>query len=165
MFNPFINCTNFIDSKFFKKVPVISYPNINLFKEDILRDNKGKTGIYMLTNLITYEFYIGSAINLSDKFNGYFFSDSLKNNQLKEINIIHNLVLKYNNSKFKLDILEYCKLIELIRKEEYYINNLNPTYNILKLKGLNYEFKIGEAEKEIFKDKSKNIKYSKIFNI
>nr|YP_313621.1 hypothetical orf1 [Epidermophyton floccosum]AAW78227.1 hypothetical orf1 [Epidermophyton floccosum] len=159
MFNPFNfwNCINFSNLFKNKKTPVISYPNVNLFKDNIIKDNKGKTGIYMLTNLITNEFYVGSAINLSEKFNEYFYTNYLKKKELEKFCIIYDILLKYDNSKFKLDILEYCELIELIKKEEYYINNLNPTYNILKLRGLNYEFKFSEAEKEILKDKSKNI--------
>ena len=44
-------------------------------------------------------------------------------------------LLKYGYSKFRLDILEYCKPSELIAREQYYIDLINPKYNILRVAG------------------------------
>jgi len=55
--------------------------------------------------------------------------------------MIYKTLIKYGYSSFKLDILEYCTSSVLISREQYYLDNLNPNYNILKiadlLKGLN----------------------------
>ena len=37
-------------------------------------------------------------------------------------------MLKYG--KFRLDILEYCERSECIKREQFYIDTLNPYYNI-----------------------------------
>jgi hypothetical protein len=47
--------------------------------------------------------------------------------------IINKALLKYEYSKFKLEILEYCDSKEVSKREQFYINNLNPSYNILKI--------------------------------
>jgi group I intron endonuclease len=41
-------------------------------------------------------------------------------------------LLKHGYSKFSLDILEYCEINVLIKREQYYIDLLKPKYNILK---------------------------------
>ncbi len=46
--------------------------------------------------------------------------------------VINKALLKYVYSKFKLDILEYCKPQELTKKEQYYMDLLSPEYNVLK---------------------------------
>lgn len=40
--------------------------------------------------------------------------------------------LKYGYSKFKLEILEYCNPSDVIKREQHYIDILNPEYNIKK---------------------------------
>jgi group I intron endonuclease len=41
-------------------------------------------------------------------------------------------LLKYGHSNFTLDILEYCPIVSLTTREQYYLDGLNPEYNILK---------------------------------
>ena len=48
---------------------------------------------------------------------------------------ILNAILKYGYSKFTIEILEYCDLADLIKREQYYINLLDPEYNISKTPG------------------------------
>jgi group I intron endonuclease len=51
---------------------------------------------------------------------------------------IHGAILKHKLSKFKLEILEYCGASppsEAIGREQFYINSLEPEYNILKTAG------------------------------
>lgn len=40
--------------------------------------------------------------------------------------------MKYGHSSFSLTILEYCNKSELNDREQYYLDNLEPDYNILK---------------------------------
>ena len=49
---------------------------------------------------------------------------------------IDRALLKYGYSKFKLEILEYCKISNLIEREQYYLDNLKPEYNILLKAGI-----------------------------
>ena len=46
--------------------------------------------------------------------------------------VINKALLKYGYSKFKLEILEYCEPKDLVKKEQYYMDILNPQYNVLK---------------------------------
>ena len=57
-------------------IPVIKaeveYPNAEASKTQILKDNKGKSGIYRWTNLTNGKTYVGSSLNLSIRFNCYY---------------------------------------------------------------------------------------------
>jgi hypothetical protein len=39
-------------------------------------------------------------------------------------------LLKYYYSNFSLEILEYCDLVDVIKREQYYMDLLKPAYNI-----------------------------------
>ena len=58
--------------------------------------------------------------------------------------MIYIALIKYGYSWFKLKILDYCNPFVLISKEEYYIDCLNPEYNI-KTGGISYGFKHSEV--------------------
>jgi group I intron endonuclease len=55
-----------------------------------------------------------------------------------------NAILKYGYSKFSIEILEYCFPEKCIKREQYYIDLLNPEYNILKKAGSSFGHKHGE---------------------
>jgi hypothetical protein len=48
------------------------YENLLDMKKDILNENKGKSGIYMFTNKVTKQIYIGLSKDLSKRFKNYF---------------------------------------------------------------------------------------------
>ena len=50
---------------------------------------------------------------------------------------------------FTLDILEYCEKEELITREQYYIDEINPSYNILKIAGSSNGFTHSEETKRL----------------
>lgn len=117
--------------------------NLSQFYEDaynlrklILKENNEKSGIYMWTNKITGDFYIGQSINLGLRFRNYFNLSYLKS---RENLIISRAFIKYGYSNFSLTILEYCDKSELQTREQYYLDKLagpGPTaYNILKIAG------------------------------
>lgn len=45
---------------------------------------------------------------------------------------LHAALLKYGYENFNFEILEYCRADELVIREQYYLDLLNPEYNILK---------------------------------
>jgi group I intron endonuclease len=91
------------------------------------------SGIYKITNTINGKVYIGSAIDIKQRFRTH--KHLLKNN--KHFN--NHLQASWNKHKeyaFTFEVLEYCLLVreDLINKEQYYIDLLeccNP------LKGYN----------------------------
>lgn len=108
--------------------PIKSYDNALLSKNTFLLDNKGKTGIYRWINKLNNNTYVGSGLNLSKRVSEYYNQSELKRNSRP----IHAALLKYGYENFILEILEYCRADELIKREQYYLDLLNPEYNILK---------------------------------
>lgn len=120
------------------------YENIFNMKKDILNENKGKSGIYMFTNKITKKIYIGQSRDLSNRFKIYFNPSYLKS---KANLIICRTIIKYGYSNFSLTILEYCDKFELLTREQFYFDKLNPQYNILKIAGNSVNSKHSENTK------------------
>jgi hypothetical protein len=93
-------------------VPVMIYTNADLQKESIIKDNRGKGGIYRWTNKENGNTYIGSAVDLSIRFYLYYNLKHISKNNMT----INKALLKYGYSNFQLEILEYCKKSELIKR-------------------------------------------------
>lgn len=53
-------------------IPVKSYSNADSMKLQILKDNRGKSGIYRWTNKINGKTYVGRSIDLYTRFRNYF---------------------------------------------------------------------------------------------
>lgn len=130
-----INVVNKTENLNIKIIPIISYYNVDKCKDIIYKENKNKSAIYRWVNNINNKSYIGSAVNLSNRLKTYFSINTLKKILTKESSMIYKAILKYNYSNFRLEILEYCKKDVLLGREQYYIDNLNPEYNILKFAG------------------------------
>jgi hypothetical protein len=120
------NCNNIL------VIPIITYDNIDINKCTILEENINKSGVYRLVNKVNGKSYIGSSIYLSNEFSNYYYLNSLTL-QIKGSIIIYRALLKYGYKNFSLDIIEYCESNVLRKREQYYINILNPEYNILKI--------------------------------
>ena len=112
--------------------PSVVYEDAYSMKKVILKENKGKAGIYMLTNKITGDIYVGQSIDLRKRFIKYFSLSYI--NSRKEL-IISRALIKYGYSNFSVTVLEYCNASELDVKEQYYFDKLNPQYNIQKNSG------------------------------
>ena len=117
------------------------YENAYDMKKDILKENKGKSGIYLLTNRLTNDIYIGQFKDISKRFRNYFNLSYIKS---KDSFIISRALIKYGYSNFSVTILEYCDKSDLTLREQYYFNKLNPQYNILKIAGSSLGFKHSE---------------------
>ena len=109
-------------------IPEKCYENALLSKKDIFIENKGKSGVYRWINKLNNKTYVGSGLDLSKRIKEYYNQSALKRNPRP----IHTALLKYGYENFKLEILKYCRADELIKKEQYYLDLLNPEYNILK---------------------------------
>jgi group I intron endonuclease len=97
--------------------------------------NRGKSGIYCWRNKISNKAYVGSGLNLTRRFNEYFNPRYLKKELLTKNSKIYGSLLKYGYSNFSLDILEYCEPCSLIEREQFYIDSINPEYNICRVAG------------------------------
>lgn len=129
-----------------------SHSSAPLFYEDpystknlIIKDNKGKSGIYKWTNKLTKDIYIGQSVDLAKRFRSYLNINYLNN---RKTLVISRALIKYGYSNFTLEILEYCDSVNLTEREQYYFYKLNPKYNTLKLAGSSSGHKLSEETKE-----------------
>jgi len=113
-------------------VPVKIYYNSDTCKDQILSDNKNKSGIYMWKNSINDKRYIGSSENLNRRFREYFNNNYLFNNNYMAI---CSALIKHGYSHFSLSILEYCSPDKCLIREKHYWDIFNPEYNIAKEPG------------------------------
>jgi group I intron endonuclease len=91
------------------------------------------SGIYKIINIKTGDFYIGSSKNIVKRW-------KIHKSKLKNKNHINNILQsawnKYGENNLILEILETCDKDKLYEKEQFYLDNLNPKYNIgLKASG------------------------------
>lgn len=127
-------------------IPAVIYEDAFAMKKEILKDNKDKAGIYMWSNKITGDIYVGQSVNLSKRFLRYFNLNFL--NSRNEL-VIHRALIKYGYLNFSLTILEYCDVSELDKREQYYFDSLNPQYNTQKIAG-------GSSKGLILSEETKN---------
>jgi len=113
-------------------VPVVTYSNSDTMKESVVKENKGKSGVYRWTNKITGYTYIGSSVDLAKRFRNYYKYSFLSHDKTM---VIHRALLKYGYSNFMLEILEYCIPEDVLSREQHYFDTLKPEYNILKVAG------------------------------
>jgi group I intron endonuclease len=125
--------SNFDDINLFAASPVLTYLNADTDKLSILKDNRGKSGVYRWTNLTNGKSYIGSSVSLSRRLAQYYNLNLLT--KFRQNSLIHKAILKYGYSRFKLDILEHCDRKDVIKREQYYMDTFKPEYNILKFAG------------------------------
>lgn len=93
-------------------------------------------GIYMVRNKINGDFYIGSTINLKTRESNHRY----RNKTHKGNSIVRNAVLKYGEDNFEFIVLDYYIFGDfatreyineiLVSREQYYVDNLKPKYNI-----------------------------------
>jgi hypothetical protein len=122
------NCIN-------KNIPevVIKYKNAEKYRAKILKENKGKSGVYLITNEINKDIYVGISYDLAKRLG--------KHTNIKYINnyrwnsILYNSIKKYGLENWKISILEFCDKDSLIDRENYFIKLLQPVLNIAKIAG------------------------------
>jgi len=108
-------------------VPIKVYNNADTMKQDIIKDNKEKAGVYRWINNENNNSYIGSSINLSKRLRSYFNYDII-NSKSKGKSLINDALVKHGYSKFTLEILEYCDVSKVLEREQHYLDTLNPEY-------------------------------------
>jgi hypothetical protein len=88
---------------------------------------KNKAGIYMFINKVNKKFYIGKSNDLLTRIK--FYTKNALDANFSNSKIFKALS-KYGFNNFAYSILEYCPVEELRNREQYYIDILQPQYNI-----------------------------------
>ena len=107
------------------------YNNADICKDQILSDNKNKSGIYMWKNKINGKRYIGSSENLSNRLLFYYSPSKINSVLQQSKSYICSAIIKYGLQDFSLEIMEYCEPEKLLIREKYYID-FGSEYNIIK---------------------------------
>lgn len=155
----FKSSTCFLNALVEQLKPIKIYNN---FKEDrlqLINDQKDKTGVYCLVNLINGHIYIGSSVNLAVRMKNYLNTTFLKNKKNINMPIILAL-LKYGQENFAVLIVEYVKVENLAVRETFYITHNLPYYNVLKQGYSTLGYKHTEATKQMLSELAKNRKHS-----
>jgi len=90
---------------------------------------------------------VGSSVNLAGILSIYYSEKAMLSILSTRKSIIYSAILKHRYINFSLDILEYCYKNLLIEREQYYLDNLKPEYNILKIANSRLGSKQSEATK------------------
>lgn len=128
-------------------IPVVTYTDAYLNKSAILKDAKNKVGIYRWVNKVNGKTYIGSSVNLARRFRVYYDLSFLSVRLRKAKSYIYSAILKDGYSNFQLEILEYCTKENAISREQYYIDLLNPEYNLNSTAGSRLGAKLSEESR------------------
>jgi len=136
--------------------PEYVFENLNLekTKKDILNITKGLSGIYMILNKVSQDYYIGSAS--TDRIYARFSNHLI---YFRGSKIVKLAVKKYGLENFAFIILElYPNIVnkennkELLDLEDKYLKLLLPNYNILTEAGSTFGYKHTEVDRQKMKD-------------
>jgi group I intron endonuclease len=136
--------------------PVYIFENLNLenTKKQVLNNTKDLSGIYMIVNKITKDYYIGSAA--TNRFYSRFSNHLI---YFRGSKIVKLAVKKYNLENFAFIVLElYPNIVtkennkELMDLEDKYLKLLLPNYNILTEAGSSFGYKHIEVDRQKMKD-------------
>ena len=106
-------------------------------------------GIYKITNLINGKFYIGSSVRLKTRLCKHL---GMLNRNEHPNGRLQNSYNKYD-SNFSFEIIENIlekDLLYVLEREQYYIDYLKPTLNLLQIAGSNLGYRFtAEARAEM----------------
>ena len=82
-----------------------------------------ESGIYKIINIITNKFYLGSAKNLTKRWQRHL--NALTKDKHENI-YLQRAFKKYGKENFRFEIIEYCEIKDLLIREQYYLDYLTP---------------------------------------
>ncbi|KEP45605.1 GIY-YIG endonuclease (mitochondrion) [Rhizoctonia solani 123E] len=109
---------------------------------------KGKSGVYLWYLESSGKYYVGSSVDLRYRFYDYFSESYFYKSGSSAI--IANAIAKYGLDAFQFLILEFTEKSETLSREQFFIDTLEPEYNILKKAGSTLGFKpTGETKDKL----------------
>ena len=86
-------------------------------------------GVYKITNLKNERFYIGASVDIKGRYSQHVGKSCSK---YKDSLDFYRDIYELGKSNFELEILEVCDKDDLLEREQYWYDELNPTYNIVR---------------------------------
>lgn len=141
--------TNFIKEK--NLTPIFVYEDLSIhdIRTRILNETRNLSGIYLILNKTTMDYYIGSASTgkLHARFSNHLFN-------FNGSRLVKNAVKKYGISCFAFMVLEIIPEVttkennkQLLDLEDFYLKSLLPNYNILTEAGSSFGYKHTEISR------------------
>lgn len=120
-----------------------------------------KSGIYKIINTINSKVYVGSSTHLKSRISSHY--NFLKNNKHPNRHL-QSAWNKYGEEYFDYEILEYVDKINLIEREQYWIDILkvcdrDTGYNIAPIAGNNVGIKRSEEFKQNLREQNKGWRF------
>jgi group I intron endonuclease len=100
-----------------------------------------KSGVYKILNKETDKIYVGSSATkkgIPARWNHHKYQ--LRNNKHHSV-YLQRAWNKYGEESFELQVIEYCKPEDCLAIEQFWLETLNPDYNISFTAGNNYGYK------------------------
>lgn len=119
------------------------------------RESDTNSGIYKITNLVNSKFYIGSSTNISKRYLHHIHCLRANKHCNKHL---QNSINKYGINNFVFEVIEECE--NVLEREQFYIDNYKPQYNICITAGSNKGIKFTKEHKEKIGLSNKGIKRS-----
>ena len=92
------------------------------------------SGVYSITNNVTGELYIGSSKNIKQRWYGHKCLSKWK--QSPNLKLYQDMA-QYGLGNFIFEVLE--ETADLKEREQYWIDKLKPSYNVMRAKGWDIE--------------------------
>lgn len=89
-----------------------------------MKYNNGKSGIYIITNLVNGKVYIGKTKNFYKRYYQYLYSIKTKDTR-KINNYLLSSIEKYGIENFSFEVLEFCSIELTSERELYWIEFYN----------------------------------------
>ena len=121
-----------------------------------------KAEVYLISNNVNGKCYVGSIIHLDQRRKQHF--SRLEHN--KHVNKhLQNAYNKYGREAFEFEVLEIIDIDDsikdnLLMREQFWIDNLKPAYNILPVAGSNLGYQHTEETKQKISNSTKGVKKS-----
>ena len=90
------------------------------------------SGVYLIQNIVSAEFYVGATVNIRRRWSEHISTLKLEKHANRRL---QSSWKKYGAQSFRFYKIIDCDKAELLRFEQFYINQLKPEYNILQIAG------------------------------
>lgn len=104
-----------------------------------------ESGIYSIFCTGNEKTYIGSSVNIDKRFRAH--KSKLRTNKHANPHL-QSAYNKYGEKKFEYSVVEYCEKEKLIEREQYYLDNVSPEFNIRKIAESNLGVPLSESAKK-----------------
>lgn len=119
---------------------------------ELAKNYKGESGIYKITLLTDGRCYIGSTIDLNRRLSTHY---NLLSKSKHENSYLQRVFDKYKETSFSVEVIEMCKVEDLLTREQYWIdyynsNNRDVGFNLSPVAGSNLGLKKTKEQIENF---------------